>query len=122
LVELTVAQAPVSKTDSCCVNNQPPFWQEKANRMIGKTVLVGKTYLQGDQEVNRVQFHGPIEMVDEKAGIAIRRIDNGEVEWLPPDLRAYFPAAKGVYTLKSTGEEVYDPDFLTTWTVDLPPE
>lgn len=120
LVELTVTQAAASRTDSCRVSDQPPFWQEKANRMVGKTVLVGKTYLQDDREVDRVQFHGPIEMVDERAGIAIRRFDNGEVEWLPPDLRAYFPAEKGVYTLKSTGEEVHDPDFLTTWTVDLP--
>jgi hypothetical protein len=121
LVELA-AQAPALPTDSWCMGEQPPFWQEKANRMIGKTVLVGKTYLQDDQEVDRIQFHGPIEMVDEQAGVAIRRIDNGEIEWLPPDLRAYFPAEEGVYTLKSSGEEVHDPDFLTTWTIDLPAE
>src|SRR5690348_7856636 len=104
------------------MGDQPPFWQEKANRMVGKTVLVGMTFLRNDEEVDRTQFHGPIEKVDEKAGIAIRRRDNDEIEWLPPDLRAYFPADEGVYTLKTTGEEVHDPDFLTTWTIDLPPE
>ena len=69
--------------------------------MVGKTVLVGKTFTHGEQELNRVQFHGPIEMVDEKAGFAIRRTDNDEIEWLPPDLRAFFPAEKGVYTLST---------------------
>jgi hypothetical protein len=90
--------------------------------MVGKTVLVGKTFTGGEREPDRIQFHGPIEMVDEKAGLAIRRVDNGEIEWLPPDLRAFFPAEKGVYTLASTGEEVHDPDYVTTWTINSPPE
>jgi hypothetical protein len=88
--------------------------------MVGKTVLVGKTFIRGDREPEHVQFHGPIEAVDEGAGFAIRRVDNGEIEWLPPDLRAFFPAEEGVYTLASTGEEVHDPDYISTWTVNPP--
>jgi hypothetical protein len=86
--------------------------------MIGKTVLVGKTYVRGDEAVEQVQFHGLIEEVDERAGFALRRADNGELEWLPPDLRAYQPAEPGEYTLRSTGEVVDDPDFISTWIVE----
>lgn len=86
--------------------------------MIGKTVLVGKTYVRGDEAVEQVQFHGLIEEVDERSGLALRRADNGDLEWLPPDLRAYKPAEPGEYTLRSTGEVVDDPDFISTWIVE----
>lgn|GEM_PF-3714403 len=36
---------------------------------------------------------------------------------LPADAAAYSRAASGRYTLRSTGEVVVDPDYLTTWTV-----
>ncbi len=90
--------------------------------MIGKTVLVGKTITRGDCTPQRIQFHGTVETVDERRGLAIRRADNGEVEWLPPDLRAFHPAEPGVYTLTGTGEDVFDPDFISTWTVNYPEE
>jgi len=104
------------------VNEQPPFWEEKARRMIGKTVLVGKTIVVEGADPERVQFHGRIESADPRNGLAIRRADNDELEWLPPDLRAYSLADPGIYTLRSTGEEVVDPDFLTSWTVERPAE
>jgi len=88
--------------------------------MVGKSVLVGKTITRGEQEPELLQFHGLIESVDEKHGFALRRADDGEVEWLPPDLRAFEPAEPGVYTLSSTGEEVHDPDFISIWTVERP--
>jgi hypothetical protein len=102
------------------MNEPPPFWEEKARRMIGKSVLVGKTIIVEGIEPQRVQFHGLIESADARRGLAIRRADNGELEWLPPDLRAYFTAEPGIYTLRSTGEEVVDPDFLSNWTVERP--
>ena len=88
--------------------------------MIGSSVLVAKTIVGGGVEPKLVQFHGRIELTDSKRGLAIRRADNGRLEWLPPDLRAYSPAEPGVYTLKSTGEEVVDPDYLSRWTVERP--
>ena len=88
--------------------------------MIGKSVLVGKTIIVEGIEPQRVQFHGRIESADARRGLAIRRADNGELEWLPPDLRAYFAAEPGIYTLRSTGEEVVDPDYLANWTVEPP--
>jgi hypothetical protein len=102
------------------MSDRPPFWSETASRMLGKTVLVGKTITVGDGAAEHIQFYGTIEAVDERQGLAIRRADNGELEWLPPDLRAFHPAEPGVYTLNSTGENVSDPDFISTWTASHP--
>jgi hypothetical protein len=89
--------------------------------MIGKTVLVAQTIVvEGEEDPVRVQYHGRIESADPGQGLAIRRTDNGELEWLPPDLRAYSRAEPGIYTLRSTGEEVVDPDFISHWTVERP--
>ena len=40
-----------------------------------------------------------------------------ETYTLPPDLRNYEPAAPGEYRLRSTGEVVADPDFISNWTI-----
>jgi hypothetical protein len=88
--------------------------------MIGRTVLVAKVIVVQGGDPERVQFHGLIESADRRRGLAIRRADNGALEWLPPDFRAYSVAEPGVYTLKSTGEEVVDPDYLSHWTVERP--
>ena len=88
--------------------------------MVGKTVLVGKTVTHGEQEPEHLQFCGAIESADEKRGLAVRRADNGEIEWLPPDLRAFQLAEPGEYTLSGTGEVVLDPDYLSIWTVNYP--
>jgi hypothetical protein len=37
-----------------------------------------------------------------------------------PDLRGIQEAPPGVYRLRSTGEEVHDPDFFYTWTITRP--
>ena len=97
---------------------RPPFWSEKAQRLVGKHVLIGKTYVdERGEPVELVQLHGVVESADESSGIALRRSDNQELERLPPDLRPFVPAEPGEYRLRSTGEVVVDPDFLATWTI-----
>jgi hypothetical protein len=38
---------------------------------------------------------------------------------LPPEPDAFDAAEPGVYTVRSTGEQVTDPEFVTRWTVAL---
>ncbi|HRH19598.1 MAG TPA: hypothetical protein PLE81_03065 [Brevundimonas sp.] len=66
---------------------------------------------------------GEIEIADER-GVLIRLEGerSGEEYWLPPDFGAFQPAPPGDYRLRSTGITVRDPDFTSTWTVDMPPE
>ena len=87
-----------------------------AAQLLGKHLLVGLTYLNDDGTVDRQeQLHGDVIRADEE-GLAIR-LPSGGHYWLPPDFRAYKQAAPGEYRLRSTGEVLIDPDYITTWTV-----
>lgn len=95
------------------------FNQKVADALIGKTVLIGKTYQKPDGTVvKRTQQHGTIKEVHITDGIAIQLHNSDEVVWLPPDIRGWQPTLPGIYTSKTTGEEVENPDYITTWIVD----
>ena len=84
----------------------------KQEDYLDKTVLLGVNYANRDGGVvERRQYIGVIEAVDETEGIAIR-LRNGEVFELPPAFGALEPAEPGEYTLQSTLEIVRNPDFL----------
>ena len=85
-----------------------------AAQYVGKTILVGITYLdRDDRVVGSTQWHGVIEKIDPL--LEIRVAGSDEVRTLPPRVEA---AGPGEYTLRSTGEVVTDPGFLATWTVE----
>lgn len=95
--------------------------------IVGKHILIGITLLDNDRNENcKVQMHGVIEYANRKKGIGVRlegktvppplKLDDQGLFCLPPELSAIEVASKGVYKLKTTGEEVIDPDLLTTWT------
>ncbi|MDE7362838.1 MAG: hypothetical protein K2N38_12995 [Oscillospiraceae bacterium] len=85
--------------------------------LIGKTMLAGITYMRGDEVEESVQLFGTVISADDEE-IAVELAD-GKVWTLPPDLSAVQPAQKGIYRLKSTGEEIEDPDFTSVWTCYL---
>src|SRR6267378_2326596 len=94
------------------IDDRPEWDQEQAERMLGKTVLVGLTYVDEDDNVlSQVQRHGTIRQVHETSGIGIDIADDSEIYWLPPHLEAFQPAEPGEYRLRSTGELLIDPDF-----------
>jgi hypothetical protein len=85
--------------------------------LIGKRVLVGITFVSADDEVlDQQQFAGTVASADPEDGVELR-LDDGSSRRLPPDLDAFEAAAPGDYRLRSTGEVVTDPDFVSTWTV-----
>lgn len=89
--------------------------------LLGKVMLIGFTYYSADHvAVEQKQFWGTVIESNEK-GINVRQ-KNGGIISLPPDLCSTKPAPPGEYRLRSTGEIVVDPDFLTTWNVDMPEE
>jgi len=86
--------------------------------LVGRRLLVGITYLDAaDQVVEQVEFCGLVLSVD-----PLVSIDCGDEEpfTLPPAVDAYDIAGPGEYRLRSTGEVVVDPDFVTIWTVTAP--
>jgi hypothetical protein len=101
-----------------------PWDQEEADWLIGKSVLVGITWLEPDNETLKAQgqYYGKIVAADKQNGIKIECEGTwaGRTMGLPPDLRAFRPADPGEYKLRSTGEVVTDPDVLSTWTITAP--
>jgi hypothetical protein len=104
-----------------------PMWDERRARgLVGKIVLLGLTFSDSDgQVIERAQRYGMVEAADAESGFAIRLISeghpwDGELYRLPPDLRPFAEAEPGTYRLRSTGEEVIDPDFTATWEIRDP--
>lgn len=91
------------------------------DRFLGKTLLVGITYYdhQG-KEIEKKQFWGAITSITLQKGIEITNLNTKIAFYLPPDLRAIYPAKQGEYRLKSTGEVIVNPDYVTTWTSTAP--
>lgn len=88
--------------------------------MIGKTLLAGVTFVDADGEMLRMmEVAGTVLSVDEV--VAVDQTGDDEPFTLPADPEAYEPAEPGHYRLRSTGQVVINPDYLTTWTVTSPP-
>jgi hypothetical protein len=94
------------------------------SHLVGCRLLVGITVQGGDgQVVSRDQFCGEVTEVADGVVVVDR---DGEPTVLPADEAAYDVAAPGVYRLAGTGEQVVNPDYVTTWTLlerpaDSPP-
>ena len=85
--------------------------------LIGRTIIVGMTYLDQKGEVERqVQHFGTITNIVGH-DMTIEGPD-GKVLHIPYDVRALSVAAKGTYRLRQTQEEIENPDLLATWTIE----
>ena len=102
-----------------------PQWSEDiALDLMGSMILVGITHLSHDGEfVRQEQMFGRVVAANEREGVCLKLegARDGDYYWMPPDLRFYERAKPGLYTLRSTGEELHDPDYITTWTLTAPP-
>ena len=93
---------------------------DDVEHLLGKTLLVGVTYLDDHGAVERsVEFAGPVIAVDPLVAIEVSGSPGPFT--LPPEPDAFDAAGPGQYNLRN-GEVVIDPDFLTIWTVTPPSE
>ena len=91
-----------------------------AAELLGTDVLAGVTLLDhAGQVAERTQFHGRIVKASVEDGVTVIDQD-GDEHWLPLDREAYEPAEPGEYELRSTGQKVTDPTWLTKWIVSPP--
>jgi len=99
------------------------FDPEFAQELIGKHVLVGISVFDKRGEFKRQeQFHGTVVSAERNRGVLLSLAGTrlGEQKWLPPVTNLFERASRGTYTLRSTGENVVDPDFTCTWRVNQP--
>jgi hypothetical protein len=100
---------------------KPQLDESRASEYIGKTVLLGVTYLDHKEKpIEQQQFVGTILTFSNQEGIRIELQDSDKPFHLPPDPRGIRVAKPGTYRLRSTGHEVVDPDYLATWTIVKP--
>ena len=109
------------------MSDERPAWDDERGReLVGKTVLLGLTFVDADgQVVEQTQRHGVIEDTNAQEGISVRLVGpglpwDGELYRLPPDVSNFVDAAPGAYTLRATGETVVDPDLTSTWEIQSP--
>ena len=89
--------------------------------LIGKTILIGLTYYTANNEfIEQKQYWGKV--LESNENRILVKLNGGEIFGLPPDLSSTQVAAPGEYRLRSTGEIVVNPDFLTTWNINRPEE
>ena len=89
--------------------------------LIGKTILIGLTYYTANDEfIEQKQYWGRV--VESNENRILVKLNDGEIFVLPPDLSSTQVAAPGEYRLRSTGEIVVNPDYLTTWNINRPEE
>lgn len=101
--------------------DKPHLDESKAPEYIGKTILLGVTYLDHNEKLlGQNQWFGTIVTFSNTEGIRIRLHNSDEPCALPPGPRGIRKAEPGTYTLRSTGEEIIDPDYLATWTCVKP--
>jgi len=101
----------------------PEFDLDLAQSYVGRTILVGITYLSHDDKLlGQQQLHGTITSAD-RNGIVIALAGKraGQSWTMPPSLEGIQRASPGEYRLRETGEVIVDPDLLSTWTINKPP-
>jgi hypothetical protein len=95
----------------------------RAAALIGKYVIAGFLYADGEGTSQRspFQFHGVIVDASPDKGFALslRGSRVGETVMLPAKLDAFVEATPGRYRLKGTNEVVYDPDYVSLWTMPV---
>lgn len=84
---------------------------------IGKVILVGLAFLdQQEKIIEQYQTHGVIKVIDDKGMMKIERINMPDFT-IPFDEESISKAEEGVYKETSTGIEIKNPDYLSSWTI-----
>ena len=105
-------------TDDTPIFSAPPreHWDEDfAKALIGKTLMLGLTFLDDEGEVTeRQQFFGVVIEANDQEGIILDLLgeQDGDIYTLPPQTSAITATPPGVTTL--TGET---PDFVVNWMI-----
>lgn len=111
----------------------PLTWDNAQEKMVGRTTTVELKHVDA---TGKTLFYehtfGTIVSVDKADGVWIdcMGVRTGTKLALPGYLTNFMEAPAGMYRMQTTGEEVENPDFVSTWTlthkdqvgIPIPPE
>jgi hypothetical protein len=99
----------------------PLDWDNVGERVVGSiTVVEIQHYDALGNFLRHDHVWGQVTSADVKNGIRLivgGRTYYGKLLVLPAQLESFTKPAPGIYRLRSTGEEVQDPNWFTTWMV-----
>lgn len=97
----------------------PKFDQNLADSYIGKSILIGVTYLDSKGNfIEQEQMHGVLKAASPQGiSITLKGSRNGQSWNMPPSLDVISLAQPGIYTLKETSEAIENPNLLAAWTI-----
>jgi hypothetical protein len=107
--------------------HDPDFIQAQMEQLqasyLNKTVLIGVTHLRSvdgeDKVISQEQKFGTVSAWNLNVGIEVT-LKSNEVLNLPPDATLLQPSDFSEFHLRSTGEVIHNPDFVTIWNVYHP--
>ncbi|MCP3930936.1 MAG: hypothetical protein GY705_17765 [Bacteroidetes bacterium] len=90
----------------------------KPEKYIGKLILIGLSFIdEKDELIEQYQTHGHIRTIEENGMMRIDR-DSLPVFTIPFDEEAISKANPGIYRENSTGTEIENPDYTTSWSIN----
>jgi len=94
-------------------------WDNAREQLLGTiTVVEIQHYDAAGVLLKHDHAYGRVIVADPKHGIRLEILGktfNGKMMVLPPQLNSFTRPKPGTYRLRSTGEEVTDPHWFTTW-------
>jgi hypothetical protein len=95
-------------------------WENAQTELVGKTTLVELQHVDArGKQLLLEHAYGRVVSADPKNGIFIDclGVREGVKLALPAEVEPFIPARPGLYKMNTTGEEIEDPDFFSTWTI-----
>lgn len=90
---------------------------KEISSLIDKVILIGITVLDKNEKlITQIQVYGPVIRVSAEGIIIKRNITSTEFA-IPPDFEHITEAEEGEYRLRSSGEVVVNPDYISSWTL-----
>lgn len=90
---------------------------KEISSLIDKVILIGITVLdKNDELITQIQVYGPVIRVSAEGIVIKRNVTSAEFA-IPPDFEHVIEAEKGEYRLRSSGEVVVNPDYISSWTL-----
>lgn len=94
-------------------------WTELQKFLKGKVFLISLTFVDQDGKlIEQYQTSGTVDKLTNEGLLRFKRAD-GSIFRLPYDKETIEEAAEGEYKERATGNIIINPDYITTWEIQV---